>query len=144
MENNSQTSPVDLTLRLGVSTNDKQTSEENKAVGSRGFSSVHNQVLELGGSSSSRHGGGEVGSIGAPLMPLTRTPYAPELSLQQGFLPQNRAAPVRRRHNTDDEKVCKSCGVVSTPLWRKGPDGPQTLCNACGLRYARTIRKNGE
>ncbi|KAL1554458.1 GATA transcription factor 25-like [Salvia divinorum] len=35
---------------------------------------------------------------------------------------------------------CDNCGVESsdTPLMRKGPNGPKTLCNACGLYW--TIR----
>eukprot|EP00210_Caulerpa_lentillifera_P006309 g6026.t1 len=32
---------------------------------------------------------------------------------------------------------CNSCGVTKTPQWREGPDGPRTLCNACGVRYSR-------
>nr|CAD1845011.1 unnamed protein product [Ananas comosus var. bracteatus] len=24
-----------------------------------------------------------------------------------------------------------------TPLWRTGPDGPKSLCNACGIRYRK-------
>ncbi|OSX72965.1 hypothetical protein BU14_0390s0003, partial [Porphyra umbilicalis] len=30
--------------------------------------------------------------------------------------------------------LCLSCGATSTPMWRSGPEGPRTLCNACGLR----------
>jgi hypothetical protein len=29
-----------------------------------------------------------------------------------------------------------------TPEWRNGPDGPATLCNACGLHYAKLKRKS--
>lgn len=34
--------------------------------------------------------------------------------------------------------ICKHCGKSSdmTPMMRKGPDGPRTLCNACGLSWA--------
>ena len=32
---------------------------------------------------------------------------------------------------------CGGCGALSTPLWRHGPDGPKTLCNACGVRDNR-------
>ena len=35
---------------------------------------------------------------------------------------------------TQNQKVCTHCGATSTPLWRKGPNGP--LCNACGVRFA--------
>lgn len=31
---------------------------------------------------------------------------------------------------------CRECEVRSTPQWRRGPEGPGTLCNACGLRFA--------
>lgn len=30
---------------------------------------------------------------------------------------------------------CSHCGTIKTPLWREGPKGPRTLCNACGMRY---------
>jgi len=32
---------------------------------------------------------------------------------------------------------CRSCGATKTPEWRKGPDGKNTLCNACGLRWKK-------
>ncbi|KAF9236731.1 hypothetical protein BU15DRAFT_89025 [Melanogaster broomeanus] len=36
---------------------------------------------------------------------------------------------------------CTSCKVTSSPEWRKGPSGKKELCNACGLRYARSRAK---
>ncbi|KAH7373398.1 hypothetical protein KP509_17G054000 [Ceratopteris richardii] len=30
---------------------------------------------------------------------------------------------------------CSHCLVTKTPQWRTGPNGPKTLCNACGVRY---------
>lgn len=30
---------------------------------------------------------------------------------------------------------------TETPEWRKGPMGPRTLCNACGLIWAKLARK---
>ncbi|XP_012835595.1 PREDICTED: putative GATA transcription factor 22 [Erythranthe guttata] len=57
----------------------------------------------------------------------------------------NRAPPARRRRGEQEEaKVCDECRTDNTPLWRKGPNGPQTLCNACGLRHARALRRNAE
>ncbi|BGP53769.1 white collar 2 type of transcription factor [Rhodotorula sphaerocarpa] len=35
----------------------------------------------------------------------------------------------------------RSSGTVESPEWRKGPDGPKSLCNACGLRYAKLVSK---
>ncbi|KAH7926358.1 hypothetical protein BV22DRAFT_1032966 [Leucogyrophana mollusca] len=36
---------------------------------------------------------------------------------------------------------CHSCNIRETPEWRRGPDGARTLCNACGLHYAKLVRK---
>ncbi|KAI8887692.1 GATA-domain-containing protein [Backusella circina FSU 941] len=36
---------------------------------------------------------------------------------------------------------CHSCNISETPEWRRGPDGARTLCNACGLHYAKLARK---
>jgi hypothetical protein len=40
----------------------------------------------------------------------------------------------RSMHRT--KKICSNCGVTKAPVWRKGPLGTSTLCNACGLKYA--------
>ena len=42
-------------------------------------------------------------------------------------------------HSSAGEKRCTFCGRCSSPEWRRGPQGNRTLCNACGLRYARSI-----
>ncbi|KAI4303160.1 hypothetical protein MLD38_038822 [Melastoma candidum] len=34
----------------------------------------------------------------------------------------------------DNKKTCADCGTSKTPLWRSGPAGPKSLCNACGIR----------
>jgi hypothetical protein len=36
---------------------------------------------------------------------------------------------------------CKMCGISSTPERRRGPDNLFSLCNACGLYYAKMIKK---
>jgi len=35
------------------------------------------------------------------------------------------------------KKICVTCGTSDTPLWRKGPSGERTSCNACGIRWKR-------
>lgn len=39
---------------------------------------------------------------------------------------------------SQQEIICLHCGIGerSTPMMRRGPDGPRTLCNACGLMWA--------
>jgi len=59
-----------------------------------------------------------------------KPPYGPgsmEVKKRRG-----RAAPPGR---------CHSCNRIDTPEWRRGPDGARTLCNACGLHYAKLERR---
>lgn len=35
--------------------------------------------------------------------------------------------------------TCRNCGVQETPQWRCGPEGPRTLCNACGVRFKKGL-----
>ncbi|KAL3621003.1 GATA transcription factor 24 [Castilleja foliolosa] len=41
----------------------------------------------------------------------------------------------------EQETLCRHCGnsSKSTPMMRRGPDGPRTLCNACGLKWANKV-----
>ena len=41
-------------------------------------------------------------------------------------------------------KQCTSCGATQTPMWRRGPNGTSTLCNACGVRWSAKQRLVGE
>lgn len=40
---------------------------------------------------------------------------------------------------------CRHCGINEkcTPMMRRGPDGPRTLCNACGLMWANKVNTSG-
>ncbi|CAM8995039.1 unnamed protein product [Rhodiola kirilowii] len=38
------------------------------------------------------------------------------------------------------KKICSDCGTNKTPLWRGGPAGPKSLCNACGIRSRKRRR----
>ncbi|CDF88551.1 BN860_12882g1_1 [Zygosaccharomyces bailii CLIB 213] len=46
--------------------------------------------------------------------------------------------------NRNAHMRCLHCLSTETPEWRKGPGGPTTLCNACGLFYKKLIKKFGE
>ncbi|KAI8638343.1 putative white-collar-1a protein [Parasitella parasitica] len=59
---------------------------------------------------------------------------------------ENFANPKRRKQKkkkvvevSDIPKMCAQCQSTDSPEWRKGPNGPKELCNACGLRYAKTL-----
>lgn len=48
----------------------------------------------------------------------------------------------KKKLKTSEEYVCTDCGTLASPEWRKGPSGPKTLCNACGLRWAKKVKKH--
>lgn len=55
----------------------------------------------------------------------------------------SRRKKMRKSHGTE-QYVCMTCGRTDSPEWRKGPQGPKTLCNACGLRWAKEVRNKGD
>jgi PAS domain S-box-containing protein len=40
-----------------------------------------------------------------------------------------------------EQKICAQCHRQDSPEWRRGPNGPKELCNACGLRYKSMYKK---
>ncbi|PIA61190.1 hypothetical protein AQUCO_00300608v1 [Aquilegia coerulea] len=38
------------------------------------------------------------------------------------------------------KKCCVDCKTTKTPLWRGGPAGPKSLCNACGIKHRKQRR----
>ncbi|KAK9238326.1 hypothetical protein V1525DRAFT_112968 [Lipomyces kononenkoae] len=54
----------------------------------------------------------------------------------------NADKPAKKPKVSDDkEYICTECGTLDSPEWRKGPQGPKTLCNACGLRWSKSLKK---
>ncbi|KDQ06860.1 hypothetical protein BOTBODRAFT_70746 [Botryobasidium botryosum FD-172 SS1] len=47
----------------------------------------------------------------------------------------------KKKDGKGGEQKCRSCNTTATPEWRRGPLGPRTLCNACGLVWAKMIKK---
>lgn len=57
--------------------------------------------------------------------------------------------PIRTKHKSNGHglqkcvnagfpgQACTACRAQSTPVWRAGPMGPKTLCNACGVRWMK-------
>ncbi|TQV96250.1 hypothetical protein V2A60_003324 [Cordyceps javanica] len=50
----------------------------------------------------------------------------------------------KKKLKVSEEYVCTDCGTLDSPEWRKGPSGPKTLCNACGLRWAKKEKKRSK
>jgi hypothetical protein len=59
---------------------------------------------------------------------------------QHGVARSMEAIQLEKRIRTSPGK-CLSCGKTETPEWRRGPEGPRTLCNACGLNFAKIVKK---
>ena len=80
-------------------------------------------------------------------MTTSNSPSASKSSREAslGDKDQHTAHESRRPSRKDSVlRVCTDCGTTESPEWRKGPTGPKTLCNACGLRYAKRIKKESE
>lgn len=50
----------------------------------------------------------------------------------------------KRAVSNPDNLFCHACGARETPEWRRGPDGCKSLCNACGLHYAKIVKREQE
>ncbi|KAJ7551212.1 hypothetical protein O6H91_06G004800 [Diphasiastrum complanatum] len=67
-------------------------------------------------------------------------------SCQQTFMKMNTnpgfAGPTRDfTDHCSALRTCAHCGTTKTPLWRNGPLGPKSLCNACGIRLKKVGRR---
>ena len=64
-----------------------------------------------------------------------------QISYWLGTLPKksrgSEGAKSKRRVRRGRVGVCSFCHETQSPEWRKGPEGPGTLCNACGLRWVK-------
>ncbi|KAF3334557.1 GATA transcription factor 15 [Carex littledalei] len=46
-----------------------------------------------------------------------------------------------QKTTSGEERSCSICNTTKTPLWRGGPSGPKSLCNACGIKYRKKRRE---
>lgn len=47
-------------------------------------------------------------------------------------------------YNSATKGKCKECGASTSTQWRKGPAGANTLCNSCGLRWKKALKKKAK
>lgn len=63
----------------------------------------------------------------------------PLLALQQQPQPEQTETVTKRSSIQNSpvikERRCLNCFCSSTPMWRRGPDGAASLCNACGVKW---------
>ncbi|KAF9780551.1 hypothetical protein BJ322DRAFT_1083717 [Thelephora terrestris] len=71
--------------------------------------------------------------------PVTRSLDA--AGLQEGDQEEPAKKKTKKQIPPTSQRVCVTCGRTDSPEWRKGPLGPKTLCNACGLRWAKQARR---
>jgi len=74
----------------------------------------------------------------SPFLPSIQHSAAPP-----GILPTLPMPPKQRKRRYPVAEFCHSCGtnLALTPEIRRGPNGPNTLCNACGLYFAKVQKK---
>ncbi|KAH7447766.1 hypothetical protein KP509_01G120400 [Ceratopteris richardii] len=64
-------------------------------------------------------------------------------SSQEKELTQKPCSNAQLRSPTNSDgvaRVCSLCGTSKTPLWRSGPMGAKSLCNACGIRSKKATK----
>ncbi|KAL6753374.1 hypothetical protein V8C86DRAFT_2727053 [Haematococcus lacustris] len=77
---------------------------------------------------------------GSNVMPRTQLLRGASVNSQDTILPFESSVPeATKSAATPVIPGCHNCGVLDTPQWRCGPNGPRTLCNACGLRYKKGL-----
>ncbi|ORY56903.1 uncharacterized protein BCR38DRAFT_414219 [Pseudomassariella vexata] len=60
---------------------------------------------------------------------------SPEMAQQREIpIPETVSGRTKKRKS---HPACLKCNRSQTPEWRRGPDGPGTLCNVCGLVFAK-------
>jgi hypothetical protein len=49
--------------------------------------------------------------------------------------PKKSDLPSSKSSSNIGNRQCLNCFCTSTPMWRRGPDGVASLCNACGVKF---------
>ncbi|KAB5596254.1 White collar 2 protein [Ceratobasidium theobromae] len=77
-------------------------------------------------------------TVVGPVNPARRGSVVEETLVESADNGRTRKKPKKA---PQEQYVCVTCGRTDSPEWRKGPLGAKTLCNACGLRWAKRNSK---
>ncbi|CAH0002889.1 unnamed protein product [Clonostachys byssicola] len=112
-------------------------------------SSKHNKLTVFSTTSHRSHYPSSV----APPLPPNQSPAPPNPDEEDNNMDEEDNNMDEEDNNMDEDEdaeeplplrlqvMCHDCRAETTPRWRKGPDGPGTLCNVCGLLYAKRMRR---
>jgi len=84
--------------------------------------------------------------LSSPRTTAKQTNSPPKVALPEMAPPTPPTRKRKRGRKPIDKSffICYHCNTTQTPEWRRGPNGANTLCNACGLKYAKVMRKERE
>jgi transcription elongation factor Elf1 len=126
-------------IKYGIPTATGDAVYAYNQAGSEGVVPVGTYALPLGAAPA--YGGSPFLKANDPLKPKNFTGEVFFDDINQG---EDRRPKRRRRRTVYSSRRnlhCHMCGVTETPEWRRGPAGDHTLCNACGLHYAKSLKK---
>lgn len=87
------------------------------------------------------HGGCDVVRRGIPrithLSATHRPTHRGALLTQQAYVKDLPAKSPGGKGMVANFMSCDFCGTTESPEWRRGPRGQKSLCNACGLHFAK-------
>ncbi|KAG9003567.1 hypothetical protein FRB93_010985 [Tulasnella sp. JGI-2019a] len=100
-------------------------------------------LIKAGGGDARRQSGASVGS-GVGLNAVAPAAIEVEVDGSNGRDSKKTKRGGGDDKNGDDPQECLTCHAKSSPEWRRGPLGPRTLCNACGLVYIKIMKRRSK
>lgn len=83
----------------------------------------------------------------SPVQPMAEmTAFQREVMMKKANKAKKVKASIASNESSKEKRTneCAHCGSNETPEWRRGPDGERSLCNACGLFFAKLSKKYDE
>ncbi|CAB4281733.1 unnamed protein product [Prunus armeniaca] len=131
---------VDLTLRLGIPSSDKNNDQQSHTANGSSTS----QAVDRSSLNNLNVNGYRQYEFPAP--PELKNYCIINISNRRGKTGGSRKRKTTGRRPAkvgDIDKTCTNynCRVTESPMWRTGPLGPKSLCNRCGIRFRKIKQK---